>query len=375
MLCTLYCMQNTVGFMRSKQVFVVRLLFLVWLCLTALTAHAVIVEDLYRTQVPVADQGDAERKQALAQALKEVVRKVSGTAAAAEHPHVQAAAENAQSLVAEFGYEAGSGEVPSRLRVVFSPSAIDRLLSEAELPVWGENRPAVLAWIAVDEGGRRALVGSDGASRLVAPLEQQAAERGQPLVIPLMDLEDSSKLSSADVWGFFFEPVKQASGRYAHDAILMARVARGDGGQWQGSWQLQVQGEQWSDRVTADSSTEVLKKVIDAVAEQMATRYAVTGAAAIGDEVIVDVSGIDSLRDFAELSQYLGTVAPVRSAQPILAQPNQIRFRLTLKGTLNQVQEYFALERRLRPVLESAPIEQTPAEAIAAPHLHYRWQP
>lgn len=362
--------------MRSKQVFVVRLLLLGWLCLSALTAHAVIVEDLYRTQVPVADQSEAERKQAMGRALQNIVRKVSGTAAAAEHEQVLAAAEKAQRFVAEFGYEAGSGETPSMLRVVFAGGAIDRLLNEAGLPVWGENRPAVLTWIAVEEDGRRALVGSDGASRLVAPLEQRAAERGLPLVVPLLDLEDSGKLSSADVWGFFFEPVKRASSRYNHDAILMARIARAEGNQWQGHWQLQAQGEQWSDRVTADSSAEVLNKVIDAVAEQMASRYAVASAAAAGaDEVVMEITGINSLRDFAQISQYLGGVAPVRSAQPILAQPDRIRFRLTLKGTLNQVQEYFALERRLQPVVESVPMERTPAETAAPVQLHYRWQP
>src|SRR5690606_32339817 len=152
-------------------------------------------------------------------------------------------------------------------------------LSAAGVPLWGANRPAVLVWLAVDQDGRRELIGPEGASGLLAPLEQRAAARGLPLVMPLLDLEDTGIVSSDSVWNLDQATVARASKRYAHDAVLLGRVLRSASGQWHGQWQLQMQMQdlQWSDQVAGNSAAEAVQGVIDAVAQRLAERYSVQG--------------------------------------------------------------------------------------------------
>jgi len=343
----------------------VQLLLLALFCVYGNLARAAIVQDLYEVRVAVADK--TEMDQAFARAFSQVVLKVAGQEAAMEHPLLQEAAESARQYAAQYGYV---GQEPNlSLEVSFVPAAIDRLLTQAELSVWGDNRPAVVVWLAVEQNGRRELLGSEGGSAsLVAQLEERAAERGLPLVIPLMDLQDTSRVSSADVWGLFLDTVQEASARYAHDAVLVGRVYRGGEGLWSGRWQLSVKGEVVSDSASAGSANEVLQVIVDRVTENLAQRYTQSGEILAGD-VLIEVADVASLADYAALTQYLSSLRPVGSAQPILVEGNRIRYRLSLVGSPEQLREYLALERRLRPELDGSPTEG--AERI----LRYRWRP
>jgi len=345
--------------------FYVQLLLLALFCVYGTSVRAAVVQNLYEVRVAVADQAEAD--QAFATAFKQVILKVAGLESALEHPVLQEAAEKARQYAAQYGFV---GQEPNLwLEVSFVPGAIDRLLTQAEQPAWGDNRPAVVVWLAVEQNNRRELLGADGGSTsLVGQLEQRATERGLPLVIPLMDLQDTSRVSSADVWGLFLDTVREASHRYAHDAVLVGRVYRSGEGLWSGRWQLSVKGEVVSDSASAGSAAEVLRVIVDRVTEHLAQRYTQAGELLAGD-VLIEVVDVASLKDYATLSQYLGSLRPVGRAQPVLVEGNRIRYRLSLVGGLEQLQEYLALERRLRPDLNEHAGDE--AENI----LRYRWRP
>lgn len=344
--------------------FSLQLVLLVLIGLYGSLVRAAVVQNLYEVRVPVQEPGNTE--QAFSAAFNAVVVKVTGQAAALEHPQIQEAAQSARQYVAQYGFV---GQEPDLwLQVSFVPGSIDRLLKQAGQPVWGNNRPAVVVWLAVEQNGRRVLLGAEGAGALVNQLEQRAAERGLPLVVPLMDLQDTSRVSSTDVWGLFLDTVRDASSRYAHDAVLVGRVYRGGESLWSGRWQLSVKGEVIADSVSAGSANEVLGAILDRVTEVLSHQYTQAGEFLAGD-LLVEVTDVASLKDYAALTQYLNSLRPVESAQPVLVEGNRIRYRLNLTGSLEQLQEYLALDRRLRPELDGDGVEET--ERV----LRYRWRP
>src|SRR5258706_5789879 len=54
-----------------------------------------------------------------------------------------------------------------------------------------------------------------------------ADERGLPVTLPLLDVQDLRAVTFADVWGGFEDRVAAASVRYRADALLIGRVRPG----------------------------------------------------------------------------------------------------------------------------------------------------
>src|SRR5690606_25504380 len=133
-------------------------------------------------------------------------------------------------------------------RVEFNAARVSQALAQRNRPVWGPERPLTLLWVAFDDGfGERVLLGANDAGVAAgsplaellqttrAELAAAADERGLPIALPLLDLEDLQALTFTDVWGGFEEPIRAASARYGADSILIGRVRIGDFGpevQW-----------------------------------------------------------------------------------------------------------------------------------------------
>jgi hypothetical protein len=94
-----------------------------------------------------------------------------------------------------------------------------------------------LLWVAVDGGqGERAVLPAAGAppdtTQEMADLLESirtsntaiADQRGLPITLPLLDLEDMNQIEFADVWGGFEQSLLPASTRYGADAVLVGRI-------------------------------------------------------------------------------------------------------------------------------------------------------
>jgi hypothetical protein len=108
------------------------LLIALLLALCASTARAQTAQD-YSVSVPVTDQGETSRDQALREALGAVASKVSGPQAAAKDSPVVL---RAASLVQQYSYSSDD-KGALFLTASFDPAAVDAALKAQGLPVWG----------------------------------------------------------------------------------------------------------------------------------------------------------------------------------------------------------------------------------------------
>ena len=171
---------------------------------SVLPGHAVEVSGLYEVDLPVTSQQVAVRKEVARIGLEKVIQRVSGSSKPLLEPAVQMALQTPQRYLQEFSYFVAASTPPDqeqRLRLQFDAMLVNRLLREARQPIWGNNRPNLMMWVATEYAGRRSVVGTGDTSDWQADIRQAGKDTGLPLLLPLMDLQDEGSISVMDVWG------------------------------------------------------------------------------------------------------------------------------------------------------------------------------
>jgi hypothetical protein len=309
-----------------------RLVLLPALLLVA-SAQAVTVPDLYETAQPVEGSRDA----AFGEALRTVLVRVSGQRDAAARV---GEVSDPRKYVQRFGFTADDV-----LQVGFDSASIDRLLSNAGLPIWGRERPATVVMFGVEEAGAWRWLAVDTPAREREAIEKVARQRGLPLKWPVMDAQERSE-ASAESPGLM-----QAAARYGANAVLVGR-ARGGAVQWT--------------LLSDDGAAQISGGLEDGVhlaADTFARVFAASGSS-LGN-VIVEVTGIADLSAYAATLNYLEGMTLVRAVALEQVAGEKMRFRLAVRGDAATLRRAIALDRRLVPT----------DAATAADWLAFRYQP
>lgn len=321
------------------------------------------VANLYEATVVVESQDKEKRTEAIRTAFTEVLVRVSGRtdiATSPDFPAIKTAIETATRYAQQYRYlktpPAADTQQPGLvLWVRFDETALSRLLRDNHLPVWGSTRPATLLWLAVDDRGRRELLGNDARNDTHTVLLDRAKLRGVPLRFPLLDLTDRSNLRVSDVWGNFESTILQASQRYQTEAVLVGRVFQSYSGYWTARWSLYSDSRRSDWTVNGKSMAEVLDPGIDKTAESLALRYAQVGQ--VDDRsVLVEVKAIKGLADYNRVVKYLHSLSHVSSVQPYELSAESTVFQVTIPGGRLAVARSIALGH----VLASEPVASVP---------------
>lgn len=312
-------------------------------------ASAVRVDGLFEAEVEAAGRDSGARDAALARALETVLARLTGGRTSLQSAAAADLLESPGRYVEQYRYREVAREDGEQERLLlwaqFDGVSLARDIRRAGLPYWGAERPDMLAWLAVDERGRRYLVAESGGE--VAELVRRAARRhGLPLALPLMDVEDRRAVEFTDVWGGFSDRIQAASQRYRPQALLSARLERRAGGDWRADWQL-VNG---ANRLAWSAHAQTLDALLDAgaaeAAARLAQRYAVVSTAS-GMRTLV-VEGVQSLDDYARVSAYLAGLSPVDRVDVLRVAPGTVEFNLLLSADERSLRQLIALGRVLR---------------------------
>ena len=339
------------------------LTLLVLLLVVAQKLDAVTLENLYQAEVLSESQSDAQRRIDASEGLSQVLMRVSGRSDILQNPVIVAALKTPEQYYSEFSYarveavndaaaalpQPGLDPLPAEtprqvMRIRFAPSLIAKILREADLPVWGSNRPSVLSWMAIDDESGRQVLGEANPSLFAKTLNQAARTRGVPLLLPLWDLEDSRGVSSSEIWGRFLGRIEAASKRYSPDKILVFRAESEFSNQWRGDWSLGEGGQWRSGTVYGESQAQLATALVGVLASVLSEQYAVTSTRS---EVRLTVEGITEIQDYAEVSRYLEGLTQVMSVQPVRILTDMVEFKLRSEGEVQQIIDVIALDRKL----------------------------
>ena len=328
------------------------------LALAASGVRADEVRNLYAADAEVVDKSDEARRAGFGMALLEVVIKVSGSRGAAGNPVIVAATQAPERYVQQFRYEnlpapppdagdAGTVKPAFGLKVQFDARAVDGLIREAGLPVWGRVRPSVLMLVAIESAGVRELLSSDDARGWAGFVEAIAAKRAIPVVLPLMDLEDRQVLRASDVWAGFEDNVRRAAERYQSEGVLLGRVYELTPNYWEARWRLLLDDgrSEWVDQ--GEGLDAVLLAGVHESADRLASRFGGVTGATVASGVQLDVTGVRTLRDYARTLEYLGSLDEVSRVEVTRVAGESVSFRVDARGGPQAVRQVIALGRTL----------------------------
>lgn len=344
--------------------------------------------DLYEASVPVANQNATQRNRALAATLDAVLIKVSGQRDVRTYPELADAISRASGYAQQYQYrnvqvqktvinadgeEETVMEPELQLWARFDPRAVDKMLRDAGLPIWGGERPMTLVWLVGEIDRERLLVGGDAGEELQQVVLDTAEQRGIPMLFPLLDLMDQQSISVGQVWGGFMDDIRQASARYATEGILVGRAFQQPGDWWAVRWSYWDGEEEsyWDQR--APELEPLLVAGVDAVANALASRYAVNTAVGGRQSLGLTVRQVNSLDEYARVLSYLQSLTAVESVEPEEVRGNELGLRVQVAGGRDVLEKAIALGHTLERVDEEpARIEDL---AAGATRLTYRLTP
>ncbi len=286
------------------------LTLLVCMSLSGTAAAAEVVPWLYEVAVPVENQSDAERSRGSSVGLLALLTRLTGLAYVPRTPEVTEALAGADRYYNEFRF-ARTPEDQLQLVVQFDPEPVQGLIRAAGLPVWRAQRERVLVWAVVSQDGERELIGATSALPLVVGLKERARDRGLPLTLPLLDLEDQLAVDPAAVWGRLSQVVDPASQRYGADVLLLGRVSPGVDGAWDSDWEFWVDGVVVPFALESADLMEHGLQAVDVLANELAGRRVVLGRQA--GQLSLAVSGIRTPEDYGALLNYLRSLEFVQN--------------------------------------------------------------
>ena len=349
---------------------------------------ALQVSGLYSQQIPVTNDGEAERNRAFKEALAAVVVKVSGDPRWLENPAIERAIAQAQNYVEATSYISESIQLPLEdntasadtdeeqfytaeqriISVNFAAALIDELLEDANIPVWDGNRPSVLVWMVLQSSaGDREFLTADSNPEIVKVMQDFAAARGLPIIFPVLDFEDRRTLTENVVWNLDEAAISIASERYGADSILAGRLHFTASDELVGLWQFQFQEEADVFDGFDSELQSYLYDPLNRITTRLAGYFAILPESIDGGSIRLRIDGIKNLNAYSSLLSYvenLGLVATVTTAE---VDGERIELQLNLVGDTRQLYEQIALDRDLLP------INNTVEDSSLATLLHYRW--
>ncbi len=358
------------------------------------SALAARITDLYEAEIPVLSQNRADRYVAIQQAFAEVLVRVSGQqnvvlalpplietdavpikktpnqqqpnlVLVGKTAEIASALNRATSYVKQFRYQKTTGrpyidwgikpvevEKPKSkksqqvLWIRFNKKKINKLLHEANLPVWGSTRPSILVWMVVESRGKRYLLSNTIKSTTRESIEKHARLYGLPVRFPLMDLADRANISISDVWGNFEDRVMEASRRYQAEAILVGKLYQANR-VWNTQWHLYVNGrrEDWQERGVY--LEKVVKQGLSHTAQNLSLAFADVKTDKGIQHVLVKIKEVNGLADYSQAVKYLSSISAVKKVQTVQVDKSSVLFDLTTQGSRVGVMQAIALGSQL----------------------------
>lgn len=346
--------------------------------------------DLYSAEAPVAGESIEERGAAMRSAFGRVLVKLTGRRDAATR--YESLLDQGVGLVQEYRYRLapsqspgegeGSNPLPDRsLWVRFDAAAVEQLLASRQVSTWAGPRPAVLLWLGVEQNGRRELSNLELQAGALAALRQGAEARGVAVQLPLLDLEDQTALSAADLWTDNDAAIRAASQRYGAATVLGAQLVRLKGDRWQARWTLLDRDNTRLSFIGAPAALDaVLVEGLDLSVDQLVAMSVPAAGADSAARLRLRFLGVQSLADYADLIALIGRQEAISRLAMRRADGDTLVMDVWLRGDARTLEDGLRLDGRLSPAL-GYPAPTTydqagnPVAVEAEADLVYRWSP
>lgn len=335
---------------------------LVWgaLCVSA-GVSAVEVTGLYEAEVPVVGQDATVRQDAMRAALAEVLIKVTGNRSVGTLPGVAELINSAPQYVQQFVYRNAAvppgqraTQPPARmLWVRFDRDALNRVLRQSGITIWGFARPSLLLWLDLREQNERTLVGIDNKPEWKQFIDSVAKLRGIPMLLPALDATDLANIQTVDLGRASPDEVLRVSARYRPEAVLVGKVEARDRA-WVSTWAFYNQNNHQAWTAAGETRDAAVLAGLQTGIDALVAHYNVTGTAAADAGLTLQVNDVQTLEEYARVTKYLGSLASVARLQLLRVEGLSLIFRGEVQGGEQRLISDIRLGATLAPLTGDA---------------------
>src|SRR5262245_6013527 len=324
--------------------------FMVAMFATTLCAAAT-VSGMYEATVPLMDRSEKGQAVAFQDAMREVLVRVTGQRDAGSQPALAPLIQDARRYVQQFRIVG-----TNQFFAGFDGAKIERAVIAAGQPLWGQQRPATLVWLAVDDGQQRRIIDAQSNSELKQAIESAAQYRGLPLRWPA----SGGRVSFQEVWNGTAESLRSTAGEYGADAVLVGRSRSSSAANAQVQWTVLYGAE-------SNDWLGTVAEGIHGAADQFARVFA-AGDGAVAADVSITVNGIADLAAYARVTDYLESLTLISGLTVEQLAGDTVVYRARVRGDVPRLARAIELGNRLQPV-DSA------ADPTLSGALSYRYRP
>jgi hypothetical protein len=225
---------------------------------------------------------------------------------------------------------------PDELEVVikFDEVNLNRQLASIQLPVWSKLRPDVLVWLAIKSSSEEEILSDGSQSAIKMVLTQSALDRGLPIVLPTMDLNDQRMVSISDVWNREANLLALASERYAAQVILNTQVTVLSNGHLLVNWHTIINGviDSWESR---GELSYAIQSGVDELTDRLARRFTQVVSPNQNAHIYeLSISDVLSYHDYAKVMQYLNSLQYVTSVNVNHVSGSELRLSVGIEGDM-----------------------------------------
>ncbi|NQY89748.1 MAG: DUF2066 domain-containing protein [Colwellia sp.] len=365
------------------------LLFVIASFLPFSAIEAVEVKDLYQASVTIKSRNNTDRATALKEALAAIMVKVGGNKSVLANKIIKKSLLDYRLYLNQYRYQLktlhtikSTGENPAQskqlfLLASFNEDKINQLFQQANLALWGSLRPQVLLWLVNEDGLTRTIMSNSTDSKLAVMVNDFSAQRGLPIMMPLMDLTDASQIKLSDIWGRFEQPVRKASSRYLAEAIVIMRISNSSllafddvepnncgllctqaplkEKRYTLDWSLlgwSIAGEQqiFSQQYQGSERQKLLQQGLADITELIYQHYALSATSQ--NNFIIEVVNIDSLATYVDVFEFLTNLSAVKTITLLSAEGASRRFNLQLLGSADALLASLKLNKQLKQFID-----------------------
>ena len=354
---------NLIKLNKTVKFLLINLVFLV-----SFFARGAELNDLYQSSISVENQSAKIRALALKSAMRSVLLKVGGQEQVLDNPLIKQAIDKQGQFISQYRYFRQAEQL--YINAQFDEGKINQLFQQAGLSLWGRLRPQILIWILDENNLSRTVVADSAANVLPQMIRDFSSQRGLPMMLPLMDIEDANTIQLSDFWGRFSEQIKYQSSRYAADALLVIRISNSsliiqeqalNGEQCVGllcqqsssyvaDWSLISDNQVFSQPYQGDNKQTLVQQILKDVADNIYQRYALSTS--LNNDYIIDVANIDSLEAYVNVSQFLTQLSAIEQVTLVKAQGENYRFKLSLIGSKQALKASLRLNKSLTQYID-----------------------
>ena len=332
---------------------VMRVLIASLLLVLAAPLAARDVNGLYNASVAVKDRSPVERSRASAAALAEVLVKLTGNRRAPNDASARPLLGRASSLLLQYGY----GNAPDGglvLNAHFDEQVLARELEERGIGTWGKQRPETVVFLVYDDAQGRSLIGGEAPGELGDALQHKAAARALPVVLPVLDIEESARLNGAGDWPAVAAGAAALAERYGVAAVLIGYLREASAGVWEVRWRLDVDGESLAWTQQGAAAEAIVEEGVDALGDALARRYAEPGMLAGAERVSLAVTGVNTASDYARLANYLDSLDSISALFLRTVDTQRVVYEITARSGRAALAQSIAFGHVLAPVPASS---------------------